>query len=216
MTYRLAGVPIPCPTRMTVLRSDDGKLLLHSPVCYSEQLSAALAALGPITIIVAPNSYHYLHIDDWAFTHTSATTFVPRALSAEVKAQCEFMNDDPKVFSQFGLSSKCIDLGEFQETVFFHELSRTLIVTDLMQNFEASRVRTRLTRFLLKAGGATGPCGQPSIEIRRAARKHKAALSDGIQQMLNWHPDQIILSHGKCYRSDPIGELKRAFAWHRR
>lgn len=215
VTYRLAGVPIPCPTRMTVLRSDDGKLLLHSPVCYSEQLSATLAALGQITMIVAPNSYHYLHIYDWAFRHTSAKAFVPRALAAKVKVQCEFMNDDPRVFSQFGLSSKCIDLGEFQETVFFHELSRTLIVTDLMQNFEASRVRTRLTRFLLKAGGATGPSGQPSIEIRRAARKHKAALSDGIQQMLNWHPDQIILSHGKCYRSDAIGELKRAFAWHR-
>ena len=108
------------------------------------------------------------------------------------------------MFSQFGLRSKFIDLREFQKMVFFHEPSRTLIVTDLMQNFEASRVRTRLTRFLLKAGGATGPSGQPSIEIRHAARKYKDALSDGIQQMLDWKPDQIILSHGKCYRSDAI------------
>lgn len=198
-----------------MVRSNDGRLLLHSPVCYSEQLSTALAALGPITTIVAPNSYHYLHLDDWAFAHSSATAFATRAVAANLKTECEPMNDDPEALSRNGLRIKFIDLGEFQETIFFHEASRTLIVTDLMQNFEASRVRARLTRFLLKAGGATGPTGQPSVEIRRAARKHKAALSAGIQQMLDWHPKQIILSHGKCFRSDAIGELKRAFAWHR-
>lgn len=216
VTYRLAGVPIPCPTRMTVVRSDDGSLLLHSPVCYSEQLSAALATLGPITMIVAPNSYHYLHVDDWVSSHTFATTLVTRAVAAKVSAECGFLDDEPEALFRLGLSWKLINLGRFQEMVFFHQSSRTLIVTDLMQNFEATKVRSRLTRFFLKAGGATGPSGEPSVEIRCAAWKHKAALSDGIQQMLDWEPNQIILSHGKCYRSDAVGELNRAFAWHRR
>lgn len=167
-------------------------------------------------MIVAPNSYHYLHIDDWASAYTSANAFITRAVGTKVRTQCDFIDEDPNLLSQIGLSSKLIDLGEFEEVVFFHEPSRTLIVTDLMQNFEASRVQKRLTRLLLKAGGATGPNGRPSLEIRHAARKHKAALSDGIRQMLDWNPDQIILSHGRCYRSDAIGELERAFAWHRR
>ncbi|MBH5321327.1 hypothetical protein [Aurantiacibacter sediminis] len=173
-----------------------------------------MAALGTITKLVAPNSYHYLHIDDWALAHASAAVFAPRTAAKNVKAQCEVIKNDPDVLSRVGLPSKLIDLGNFQEVVFFHEPSRTLIVTDLMQNFEASRASRRLTRFLLKAGGATGPSGQPSLEIRHAARKHKSALGEGIQQMLDWHPEQIILSHGKCYRSDAVRELERAFAWH--
>jgi len=215
VSYRLAGVPLPCPTRMTVVRLDDGSLLLHSPVFYSSQLSAALTALGPVAVIVAPNEYHYLNVDDWGAAHPSATVYATRAVGAKVKVECKFFDNDPMVLSQIGLPSKLIDLGKFKEAVFFHQPSQTLIVTDLMQNFEASRVRTRSTRLLLRAGGATGPNGQPSVEIRLAARKHRAAFADGVQQMLEWRPTKIILSHGSCYRSDAISELEKAFAWHR-
>jgi hypothetical protein len=62
-----------------------------------------------------------------------------------------------------------VTLGSFEEVVFFHRISRTLIVTDLMQNLETSRVQNGLVRMLLIVGGATGPNGRPSIEIRRGS-----------------------------------------------
>lgn len=179
-------------------------------ICYSDLSTAALTALGQIKIIVAPNSYHFLHIGEWAAAHPSAKLLVPRSAPEKVKAQCDFLDDDVRGISDTELLTKCINLGQYQETVFFHPLSRTLIVTDLTQNFEAGRVRKRLTRFLLKVGRATGPTGQPSIEIRHAARNHRAALNDGIQQMLDWQPTQIIPAHGKCYRSDAVSELNKA------
>lgn len=77
-----------------------------------------------------------------------------------------------------------VALGSFTEVVFFHRPSRTLIVTDLMQNFEARRIQSALVRMLLIIGGATGPNGRPSIEIRLAALLHRAALRRGVGQML--------------------------------
>ena len=60
--YRLAGAVIPCPTRMTVVRLNSGALWLHSPVAHSAKLQQAIDVLGPISAIIAPNSYHYLQV----------------------------------------------------------------------------------------------------------------------------------------------------------
>lgn len=82
-----------------------------------------------------------------------------------------------------------------------------------MQTFEASRVRSWPTKLLLQAGGATGPNAKPSIEIRLAARQHRDVLRAGVQQMIDWNPRRIILSHGPCIQDDAVGALKRAFDW---
>lgn len=109
------------------------------------------------------------------------------------------------------IDSHVVALGNFAEVVFLHRASRTLIVTDLMQNFEAYRISNPLVRTVMRLGGATGPNGRPSIEIRLAALAHRNALREGVEQMLAWNPSGIILSHGACYRTDAPAEIKRAF-----
>jgi hypothetical protein len=81
-----------------------------------------------------------------------------------------------------------------------------------MQNFEARRIRNPLVRAVMVLGGAAGPNGRPSIEIRMAALRHRAALREGVRQMLAWQPSGIILSHGACYRAAASAQIRRAFA----
>lgn len=69
------------------------------------------------------------------------------------------------------------------------------------------------TKLLLIAGGATGPNAKPSIEIRFAARRHRDELRAGVQQMIDWKPKRIILSHGLCIQDDTIAAIKQAFEW---
>lgn len=211
--YQLGGLVIPCPTRMTVVRLNDGMLWLHSPVIYSVDLHNALAEFGPISTLIAPNSYHYLNIRTWSEICWAAHVFAsPDCAPMIGVARCESLGAYGSACWSRDLEHAQIDLGSFKETVFFHHASRTLIVTDLMQNFESSRVRNLPTKLLLKAGGATGPNGRPSIEIRLAARKHRAALQAGVQQMIAWRPARIILSHGRCFHDNAVAEIERAFA----
>jgi hypothetical protein len=214
VAYRLGGMVIPCPTRMTVARLADGTLWLHSPVAYTAALDHALTSLGRISALVAPNSYHYSHIKPWAEMHKEAGVFAPPDVLQKLDIpNCSALGTDTPASWAHDIEQVSIDLGRFSETVFFHRESRTLIVTDLMQTFEGERVRSLPIRLLLKAGGATGPNARPSIEIRLSARGHRDALRAGVARMIAWNPQRIILSHGLCIQSDAVAEIERAFSW---
>src|SRR6185369_12213047 len=46
--------------RTTVVRLDDGSLLLHSPAPPTDALAGQLAALGRVRWLVVPNCFHHL------------------------------------------------------------------------------------------------------------------------------------------------------------
>lgn len=211
--YRLGGALIPCPTRMTVVKFGDGTLWLHSPVEHSAELQQKIAALGLVSALVAPNSYHFLQVDNWASANPDATIYATNDIANTIAVSSVPLNSGLVANWSKDIDHLSIELGRFSETVFFHWASKSLVVTDLMQTFEASRIRSLFTRLLLQVGGATGPNAKPSIEIRRAARKHREALRAGVKQMIEWNPRQIILAHGPCIRHDPIDAIRLAFRW---
>ena len=211
--YRLAGAAIPCPTRMTVVRLNSGTLWLHSPVAHSAKLQQAIDVLGPISAIIAPNSYHYLQVDAWASANADAAVFASADVAHKVVANSTVLGSKLVADWSADLDHISIELGKFSEAVFFHRASQSLVVTDLMQTFEASRVRSLFVRLLLQLGGATGPNAKPSIEIRLAARKHRDELRVGVKQMIAWNPKRVILSHGACIQNNPIDAIESAFRW---
>ena len=212
VSYRLWGLTLPCPTRMTIIRLSDGALWVHSPVACTPGLVAAVEAMGPVSAIIAPNLFHYTHLADWARAFPQARIFGLPGLAAKVPGIAFSALDQPPTARWAGsIDSHVVALGDFAEAVFLHRASRTLIVTDLVQNFEADRIRNPLVRTVMRLGGATGPNGRPSIEIRLAALAHRNALREGVEQMLAWEPSGIILSHGACYRTDAAAEIAKAF-----
>ena len=36
-------------------------------------------------------------------------------------------------------------------------------------------------------------------------------MGDLVEQVLDWSPERLILTHGRCYTRDASGEVKRAF-----
>ncbi len=213
--YRFAGLTLPCPTRMTVFRIG-GDLWLHSPTSVSAALKAQLDAIGTVAWLVAPNSFHYSHIAAWADAYPGAECHVspdlmPRFIDLPRSALP--LDETPPARWASALYQRQVDLGSFTETIFFHRTSATLIVTDLLQNFEADRVVNPVTRLILKVGGSIGPAGTTSIDIRLPAWRQRSRLRAVLDQLLAWAPRRIILSHGKCYDADIEAELRCAFRW---
>ena len=70
---RFYGMPF--PTRMVVVRLKDGGLWLHSPIDPDEDLLSALAELGPVRHLIAPNWIHYAYLPAWQRLFPDAQTW---------------------------------------------------------------------------------------------------------------------------------------------
>ena len=96
------------------------------------------------------------------------------------------------------------------EMVFFHNESKTLILTDTIQNFELNKIK-RPYRFLVWAARAYAPQGQAPIDLRSTFMLKKDGVRAAVQTMLAWKPECIVLSHGALIEHDAEQALRFAF-----
>lgn len=214
--FRYIGMNLPFPTRMTVVRLPDGALWLHSPTAPEDTLVDALAALGPVRHLVAPNTIHYWWLPDWADRFPEAQTYGVEGLQRSAKRPLAIANTltDTPPDAWAGTLDQVVVAGDLlTEADFFHRPSRTLILTDLIENFETERVRPWLYRQALRLAGAADPDGKAPIDMQLTFLRHRKTLRQAVERMISWAPERIVISHGRWYETDGTSELRRAFRW---
>jgi hypothetical protein len=199
-------------TRMTVLRLRDGGLFVHSPICLTPELKAALESVGPVRFVVAPNKYHHLFVGDYPAAFPDARLYAAPGLDRKRpdltfhetltdRAPAEWAEEiDPLVFWALPI---------FNEVVFLHRPSRTLVTTDLVFNFR--EIESRLLRLAMRLNGAYGRFG-PSRLVRLLTRD-RASARESIQQILDWEFDRVVMAHGEIVETEGRKALRGAFAW---
>jgi hypothetical protein len=119
----------------TVVRLDDGSLLLHSPAPPTDEWTANLAGLGPVRWLVVPNCFHHLGAPTAAARFRGARVVGPesaRSRNAALKIDID-IHDAPF----------CEQVPEFEplpllgvpfldETVLYHRPTQTLIGADIV------------------------------------------------------------------------------------
>lgn len=212
------GLRIPFTTRMTIVRLPDGRLWVHSPTELTDQLRHAMDVLGTVSFIIAPNRLHTSWLTSWKLQWPDAMTAGVAAEPAWSGMQINYALDlgGSEVFPWEPDIKRCfVQGGAFSETIFFHAASRTLILTDLVENFEMQRVRGFWMRLLLRVSGPLDPNGTAPPDMRYTFRKHHAGLRRAMARIRDWAPERVILSHGRWYETDGLREMERAFAWVR-
>ena len=99
-----------------------------------------------------------------------------------------------------------------EEVVFFHRKTRTLVLADLIENFEPGKIGGAY-RWLVRFAGAADPDGKAPIDLRLTFSGRKDAARASFERMLAWEPDKVILAHGRWYNRNGSAELRRAFRW---
>lgn len=213
--FKAAGLEIPFPTRMTVARLEDGGLWVHSPIALTDGLAAQVAALGEVRFLVAPNNLHYWWLGDWAQRFPGAQVFAIPGLARTAKRSLpphrELAAEPPPWAGE--IDQLLVLGGALNEAVFLHRRSRTLILTDLIENFELSRVRGLALRLLLRLAGPVDPDGKAPIDMRLSFLGRRRILRAAVERMIAWDPQRIVVAHGRCYEADGAAELRRAFRW---
>jgi hypothetical protein len=207
------GFSMPFPTRMTVVRLKDGALFVHSPIAPDPALMEAVAALGEVRFLIAPNTLHYWSVPDWRARFPGATVFAAPGLKPKRPLAVDVvLGDAPPPEWQGEIDQVLIEGRLLSECDFFHRASRTAILTDLIENFEPPRVKSWLLRLLMRIGQVTDPHGSTPTDMRPTFRD-KARLRAAVRTMLAWPAERVILAHGRWYDQDGARELARAFSW---
>ena len=215
------GAGIPFPTRATVVQLSTGGLWVHSPTGeLPDSLRTELDALGPVEHLVSPNLIHYAGIPRWSEAWPQATCWASpgvrnRATSQKIDVHFdEDLGDEPPPAWANDLDQLVFRGSRYlEEVVFFHRRSRTLILADLIENFERSKVHGTMFRGLLAMSGAVDPDGKAPIDLRATFWGRKDQARSSFTRMRAWDPRRVVISHGRWYEENGGAELDRAFRW---
>ncbi|MBR1123018.1 DUF4336 domain-containing protein [Bradyrhizobium lablabi] len=206
----------PFSTRATIIRLAGENLFVHSPTPIVPELKSAIAAIGTPRWIVGPNRLHYWWIPDWRAAWPDAEIHLAPKVKQQAGGRLDFACAALDRQSGYpwddGIATLPIEGSYMTEVVFFHRASRTLVLTDLIENFEPHKLGYAM-RLLTWIGGVRDPDGSTPRDMRVSFSRDNAALKEAVGQLIRWNPERIILAHGRCYERDGSAELRRAFRW---
>jgi hypothetical protein len=206
----------PFPTRMTVIKLASGELWIHSPEKLNDGLKQELSSLGEVKYLISPNKLHHLFLSEWIDTFPEALAYASPGLSnkrRDIKFDVALV-DKPEM-AWCGEIEQMIFRGSplMEEVVFYHKRSKTVILTDLIENFKPSTLNC-WQRLLADFAGILYPDGKTPIDWRVSFLfGDKAKAQESLQTLLSWNPENVVLSHGEYALGNGKVFLERSFTW---
>lgn len=200
------------PARMTVIRMGPGEVALHSPIPIDDTLAAAIAELGAVTLIIAPNNYHNLYLPAAHQRYPAASVWGSPGLPKK-KPEVTFtglLDEHARppwsdVLSPFFL----VGAPGMSETVFIHRPSKTLIAVDSFFNLRSAR--NGFSRFMLRFTSSYGKAAQS--RIWRMMVKDKKAMAESTRPLIADDFERIVMAHGAVVNEDAKNTFEKAAAW---
>ncbi|MEL6938317.1 MAG: DUF4336 domain-containing protein [Cyanobacteria bacterium J06598_1] len=189
-------------TRMTIIRTSARTLIVISPVAINAELKQQIDALGTVEHIVAPNCYHHLYASEAKAHYPKAILWAAPGLKEkkpELPIDSVLQNGDSSLWNELegiffdGLKTLGFNgFDAFNEWVFFHPKSRTLILTDAAFHYDSSFPFFK--RLVAKVLGSYETL-RPSW-LEKVATKDKARVKASVEKVLGWDFDRVIMAHG--------------------
>ncbi|WP_369415112.1 DUF4336 domain-containing protein [Acuticoccus kalidii] len=196
---------------MTVVRLASDAMWLHSPTAYTDELRSQIEALGPIRFLVAPNIAHWMFLKDRQKACRDAKIFAAPGLRLRPSvAQSGVAIDEdlgdaapPDWREDF---DQCLVRGGLgiSEIAFLHRATRTLILADLIQNFEREKT-SGAGRAALTVSGSMAPDGKAPIHLRFAMRLNRDAAQQAAYRLIEWAPERMICPRALVQQQRPRG-----------
>lgn len=185
---------VPVPLRTVVVILPSGELWVHAPGPLTPDLQDWLAGQGPVTHIVRPHTPDLVWLGDWRAAFPAARVW----RGTEMRGASWARHIRPLVLD-----------GAQTEAVFLHQASRSVILSRLMMAVDTAPLPA-WARPMIWLAGLDDSDGKPPIGLAQKLGGRRA-VGDVIEQVLDWGPERLILTHGRCYGFDAGGELTRAY-----
>jgi hypothetical protein len=202
------------PTRMAIIRLTGGELLAWSPLSLSPAVREALADLGEVRHLVAPNSLHHLFLGEWKAAYPLARLYAPPGLAAK-RGDLAFdveLGDTPPAAWSADLDLVLVRGNRITtEAVVFHRPSATVLFTDLIQQFPPGWFKG-WRGLVAKLDLMTE--AEPAVPRKfRVAFTDRGVARSALRRILAWPARKVVMAHGQPVEQDGQAFLARAFRW---
>ena len=198
-------------SRMAIIRLNDGNLFVHSPIALSKTIKDSIDSIGKPRFIIAPNTMHHLFLKQFYDQYSDIELYIvpglrkklPDLLNAKdlVDGLDYPWNNEIKQHHVKGIP-------KLEEVVFFHPLSKTLVLTDLA--FYITADKPLFTRLFFRLNGVYDKFG-PSRIFKHFILKNKSEFKKSLDYILTWDFNKIIISHGKLIEKEGKEIFAKAF-----
>ena len=207
--FNILGMPL--TSRMTVVRLQDGRLWLHSPIPITPELASEIRALGPVAFIIAPSKLHHLFVQSACQAFPAAQLFGAPGLRAKRPDLAQLVEISTQLPADLAaefdlLCMQGIPFGN--ETIWWHKPSKTLILTDLCQWWQGELAWN--TAFYAWLTGVRN-----RLVVARSVRlmvKDKAACRATCEKILQWDIQRLIVAHNCIIEQGAHAALAKALA----
>jgi len=191
--------------RMTVVRLRDGGLWIHSPGPIDADLHQQITALGPVAHLVAPGWLHHLYVAPARERFPDAEIHLCPGLERKrPDLRYDHLLGDEAPEAWRGELEQVVVRGALliQEVAFFHQPSRTLILTDLVENFTDQTPDVNwVLKFWFKWLFFMWERPRPAPEYRLSWTRRRLAR-ECLEKVLAWDFERVVLSHGDLIERD--------------
>lgn len=203
--------------RTTVIRLENGELIIHDPCKIDNLLKSEIDAIGEVKYIVAPGSYHHLYVTDFQQKYPNAETFLCPGLEQkrpDIKFEWVLGNKPDHRWGDVLDQVLVHGTKYIWEVAFFHRPSKTLILVDLLENIgdDFQHPTSLLLRFWWKVVFRmwNNPKAAPEYQMGWG---NKNIVKEGLNKILSWKAERMILAHGELIE-DNVNKILGT-AWYK-
>jgi hypothetical protein len=209
--YQVFGLKL--GRQLVVVRLPDGGLWIHSPIPWSADLRAEIAALGDIRHVIGPNRFHDECLREFQVEYPVAQFHAAPGLAGD-RRDIRFVSEPLSDLAHpdwHGVIDQHLVRGMplLNEVVFLHRPSRSLIIADLAFNFGPDA--HWLVKSLFRLGGTWGSFAPSRLE--RFMMRDRKAVRTSIDTILKWDFDRIVVGHGRNIETGGKEAFRSAFSF---
>lgn len=213
--FRLFGAHL--GLRTTLVKLDDGSLVVHSPGPLTPDDFAAIENVGPVSGLIGPNLMHHRYIPAAQARWPEAIVVAPRGLERkrpDLRIDVLLTPDGrggalPGAWSTALVPFFIGGMPSLDEFAFLHPASGSLILADLAFNVRAPKpMWTRMFMQLNTGWDRLGP-----TRVLKSTIKDSEQARAGMQAVLAQPFDRVLVAHGAVAEAGARERLADSYAW---
>jgi hypothetical protein len=200
--------------RMTIVKLSDDGLWMWSPTPHNPQIENRVAEMGQVKQIVAPSNGHNLFVEAWQSAFPDAAVYVASGIPKKRPNLQGYtlLRDAENPPWQTDLQMLPMDGAPFfDEHMFYHKKSKTLLVTDFFQNYTGVKFKGLgkiINKVLFEPIGFKGKCLAPPLKTRFAV-KDRDALRASLDRLWDLDIECVVPAHGALFEQDAKQDIRR-------